>query len=194
MAAQLTLTNGRGGERAFAVDMRGEQLLAGPRFSGQQHTRVRSRDLRGLRDGALERRAAADHFRRVPDQLPKPLVLALEIRSLEGILDDQKHAIAGERFLQKVKCADSRGFDRIADRRVSGNHDRRGRIVGLPERSQQVDAVSVGKPNVQQVQVGADGAIAAPGRRHRIADRDSVAFAFQDQPQRQTDIRLRRRR
>ena len=58
------------------------------------------------------------------------------------------------------------------------------------QRSQHVDAVAVGQPDVEQVQVGARPASLGVKLRRRLAHRDAVALALEDQPQRQADVRL----
>ena len=132
MAAQLTFTNGPRRERALAMDVRRQQLLAGARLAGQQHAGVGSRDLRRLLHRAPERRARADHPRRVADQLAEALVLALQVRPLERVLHDEQHAVAGERLLEEVERAAARRLDRVADRAVPGDHHHRRRVVALP--------------------------------------------------------------
>ena len=151
-----------GRERALAMDVRRQQLLARARLAGQQHADIRSRHLRRLLDGVLERRARPDHPRRVADQLAESLVLALQLGPLERVLDDEQHAVARERLLQEIERAVPRRLHRIADRGVPGNHHGRRRIVALPQRSQHVDAVAVGQPDVQQVEIGAGAWLARP--------------------------------
>ena len=131
MAAQLTFTNGPGRERALAMDVRRQQLLARPRLAREQHADIRSRDLRGLLDRVLERRARPDHPRRVADQLAESLVLALQVGPLERVLHDEQHAVAGERLLEEIERAAAGRVDGIADRRVPGNHHDRRCIVAL---------------------------------------------------------------
>ena len=155
IAAQLTLTNGPGRERALAMHVRREQFLARARLAREQHADVRPRHLRGLLDGLPERRALADHLRRVADQLAEALVLALQVGALERVLRDEQHAVARERLLEKVERAAPRRVHRIADGAVPGDHHHRRRVVALPQRSQQVDAVAVRQADVEQVQIGA---------------------------------------
>ena len=83
---------------------------------------VGSRHLRRLVNGVLERRASADHPRAVADQLAKTLVLALQLGTLDRVLDDEEHAVARERLLQEVERAATGRLDRIADRSVPGDH------------------------------------------------------------------------
>ena len=61
IAAQLTFTNGPVGERAFGVDVRGQQFLAGARFADEQHARIAAGRHGGLLEHPLERRAGSDH-------------------------------------------------------------------------------------------------------------------------------------
>ena len=171
-------------ERALAVDVRGEQFLAGARTPREQHAHVRSRHLRRLLDGLPKRRAPPDHLRRVADQLAEPLVLALQVGALERVLDHEQHAVAGERLLQKVERAAARGVDGVANRPVPGNHHDGRRVVALPERAQQVDAVAVRQADVEQVQVGPELPALGLECADRVADGDAVAFALENQAER----------
>ena len=161
-----------GRERTLPMDVRGEQFLARARLADEQHADVRSRHLRGLIDGVPERRARADHPRRLADQLAEALVLALQLGSLERVLGDEQHPVARERLLEKIERAASRRLHRIADGAVPGDHHRRRRVVTLPQRPQQVDAVAVGQTDVEQVQIGAALAPLGMKLRRRLADRD----------------------
>ena len=179
---------GARGERAFAMDVLGEQLLAGSRLARQQHASIRSRNLCRLHDGMLERGAAPDHPRTVANHLAVALVLELQIRSLESVLHDQEHPIARERLLEKVERATARRLDCVANRPVARDHDCRRRIVALPERPQEIDAVAVRKPHIQQIQIGRPQAALRAGTRHRLANGDAISLAFENQAQRQADI------
>ena len=190
MAAQLTLTNGPGRERALAMHVRRQQLLAGARLAGEQHADVRPRDLRRLLDRLPERGAPADHLRRLADQLAEPLVLALQVRSLERVLGDEQHAIARERLLEEIERAAARRVHRVANRAVAGNHHHRRRFVALPQRAQQLDAVAVGQTQIEQIEIGARRAALGVKLRRRLAHGDAVAFALQNQAQRLADVRL----
>ena len=108
----------------------------------------------------------------------------------ERVLHDQQHAVAGERLLEKVERAIAGGLDGVADGAVPGDHHRRRRVVRLFQRSQHVDAVAVGQPDVEQVQVGACPASLGLELRRRVADGDAETLALEDQPQRQADVRL----
>ena len=74
--------------------------------------------------------------------------------------------------------------------RVPGDHHHRRGILALLQRSQQVDAVAVGQPHVEQIQIGAPGHAMRLELGDRAADRDAVALALEDQPQRRADVRL----
>ena len=63
-----------------------------------------------------------NHPRRVADQLAVALVLALQVRPLERVLDDQQHAVARERLLEELERAHLRRLDRVGDRAVPGDH------------------------------------------------------------------------
>ena len=54
----------------------------------------------------------------LPDQFPVTLVLALQVRPLERVLDDQQHAVARERLLEEVERADPRRLDGVGHRPV----------------------------------------------------------------------------
>ena len=110
------------GKRALAMDVGREQLLAGPRLSRQQHADVGSRHLRRLLHGLPEHGRRSDHPRRVADQLAEALVLALQVRPLERVLDDQQHAVARERLLEEVERAHLRRLDGVGNRAVPGDH------------------------------------------------------------------------
>ena len=122
------------GERAFAMDVGGQQLLAGPGLSRQQHADVGSRHLGRLLHGVLERGRRSDHPRRVPDQLAEALVLALQVRPLERVLDDQQHAVARERLLEELERAHLRRLNRVGNRAVTGDHHDGRTLVPLPHR------------------------------------------------------------
>ena len=122
----------------------------------QQHARVGARHQRRLLDGALERRARSDHPRPVADQLAEALVLLRRRRLLERVLDnDQQPWSRLSGFSRKSK----------APARVASTASA---IVPWPEimitgarsslcrkRTQQIDAVAVRQPDVQQVRVRA---------------------------------------
>ena len=140
---------------------------------------------------AAERVAPADHLRRVADQLAEALVLALQVRSLERVLDHEQHAVAGERLLEEVEGAAARGLDRVADGAVAGDHHHRRGIVALLER-RAARRCRCRRAAARRAGTGRRG----PGRaaawnsatEPQIVTR--VALALEDQPQRQADVRL----
>ena len=178
------------GERAFAMDVGGQQLLAGPGLSRQQHADVGPRHLGRLLHGLLERGRRSDHPRRVPDQLAVALVLALQVRPLERVLDDQQHAVARERLLEELERAHLRRLNRVGHRAVTGDHHGSGSLIPLPHRAQQVDAAAIGQPHVEQVDVGGRAAAFRRERRRRVEHADAIALALQDQTERPADVRL----
>ena len=73
---------------------------------------------------------------------------------------------------------------------MAGNHHYGRRVIGLPQRTQQIDAVAVRQAEVEQVEIGA-----APGPLclklgRRLAHRDTVPLALQNQAQRSADVGL----
>jgi hypothetical protein len=118
----VDLHEGTRGERTLAVDVGGQQLLARTGLTGKQDCHVRTRHLRGLPHGLLEYWRRPNHPGRVPDQFAVALVLALQVRPLERVLDDQQHAVARERFLEEVERANLRRFDSVRHRAVPGDH------------------------------------------------------------------------
>ncbi len=60
MAAQLTGTNGPVGAPAVGVDGLGDELLAGAALAGDEHRRVRRRDLDDAAEHLADRLRAAD--------------------------------------------------------------------------------------------------------------------------------------
>ena len=179
-----------GRERALAMHVRGEQLLARAGLAEQQHGDVRPRDLRRLLHGLQKRRAPPDHPRRVAHQLAKALVLALQIQSLQRVLGHEQHAIARERLFQEIERAAARRHDGVLDRAVPGDHHDGRRDVALPDRPEQIDAVAVRQAHIEQVQIGPKRATRRLEGRDRVADRDAIALALENQAQRPADVRL----
>ena len=96
-------------------------------------------------------------FGRAAHQFAQPLVLLAQGGLLDGVLHGQQHAVAAQRLLQEIEGAGARGFHRVGDGAVAGNHDGRRRRAVLPHGLQQVDAVAVRQLHVEQVGVGALG-------------------------------------
>src|SRR5688572_30839938 len=71
---------------------------------------------------------------------------------------------------------------------MARDHDDRSAVVALPQQSQKIDAVAVGKPNVKKVCVGAPGSEMSPEIRSRMADLNRIAFAFENQPKREANV------
>src|SRR5690349_1442792 len=117
------------------MDVGSQQLLASSRFTSEQDTGVGSRHLRRLTEDVAERVTSSDHLRRIADDFPIALVLALQIRSLERVLDDEQYSVARERLLEKVEGTASCRLDRVANRRVPGDHHHRCRILALLQRA-----------------------------------------------------------
>ena len=82
------------GERAFLVDVRGQQFLAGARFAHDQDAGIGSRGHGGLFHHAHERRAGADHLGAGGHQLAQPLVLAAQADLFQRVLERQQNLVA----------------------------------------------------------------------------------------------------
>src|SRR5262245_21709374 len=65
-----------GSERTLGMNVRGEQLLPGSRFAGEQHTRIAASRERRLLQDSLERIARADHARAAHQFLEPPVLFA----------------------------------------------------------------------------------------------------------------------
>jgi hypothetical protein len=169
------------------VDVAGEKLFTGPRFPNQQHARVRAGGERCLLHRSDEAGARSDHPRRASDHFPQTLVLAAQIRLLERVLQGKQHLVSPKRFLQKVKRPGARRLYRLGDRAVPGDHDYRRFISRLPDGTQKLDPVAVGKAHVEQIGVCASLRLEL-GRR--AAGRHRVAFPLENQPQGPADILL----
>ncbi len=172
------------GKRAQGVNMRRQQFLAGARFADQQHARIGPRGQRGLLHGALPRRAGAYHFRAAAHQFAQALVFAPQAGVLDRILDRHQHAVAAERLLQKIERPGARGFHRVGDGAVPGNHDgRRGGGV-LPHRLQQLDAVAIGQLDIEQIGIRPVRVRMPAELRRRPAHVHGIPLALQNHPQR----------
>ena len=131
IAAQFTLTNGPAGKRAFGVDVRGQQFLAGAGFAGQQHARVAARGHGGLFQNALEGRARPDHAR-AAHQFAQPPILLAQLGFVQRVPQRQQNVFAAQRLFEKIERARARGFHRVGDGPVARDHDhRRVIVVGL---------------------------------------------------------------
>src|SRR5262245_7251062 len=71
---------------------------------------------------------------------------------------------------------------------MSRNHDDRHAVVILTKVAEQVDAVSVGKPDVEEAKVRPEAGDAGAKLGRRPADRNGVTFTLQDHLQRESDV------
>ena len=100
-------------------------------------------------------------FGRAAHQFAQPLVLLPQVGLLQRVLHGQQHAVAAQRLLQEIEGAGARGFHRVGDGAVAGDHDgRRGGAV-LPHRP------SAGRCRCRPA------ASCRTGRRRRAARRDA---------------------
>ncbi len=183
MAAQLTLTKARDASRLSRWMWAASSSLPVPDSPDQQNPRVGFGHLRRFGHRAPERRALADHSWRLAHQVAECLILDLQVRSLQRVLDDEQHAIARERLLEEIERAVSRRLDRVLDRPVARDHDHGRRIAALSQPAQHVQTAAVRQPHVEQVEIGATGETLRLELRRRLAHRDAVSLAFEDQAQ-----------
>src|ERR1035438_8571630 len=74
------------GERAFAMDMRGQQFLACSRFALDENAGVGAGRERRLFHYAEEDGATSYHARSGANQLPQPFVLTAQVHLLKRVL------------------------------------------------------------------------------------------------------------
>ena len=129
-----------------------------------------------------------DHLGGRAHQFAQPLILLPQGGVLQRVLHRQQHAVAAQRLFQEIESAGARGFHRVGDGAVAGDHDGRRRRAVLLAPPQQVDAVAVGQLHVEQVGVGAPGVGVLAELRHAAADVHLLALALQNHAQRAADI------
>ena len=122
-------------------------------------------------------------------QLAQPLVLRAQAGLLQRVLHGQQHAVAAQRLLQKIEGAGARGFHRVGDGAVAGNHD------GRRRRRRSAAPAAAGRCRCRPAascRTGRRRRAARPGcapeLRHRPAHVHRVALALQNHAQRAADI------
>src|SRR6476646_9368558 len=167
-----------------------EEFLACARLSQQQDRHVGACDLRRLSDRVLKQWRRSDHLRCIADQFSIALILTMQVRPVERVLDHEQDTIAGQRLLQEVEGTHLRRLHRVGHRAMSGDHDDYRPVIRLPYRAQYLDTVAVGQPNVEQIEI-ASGPIPLGGESgHRIKHAHAVALALEDQAKRPPDVCL----
>ena len=120
------LDEGRALRAARAGGSRGDELLAGAALAGDEHARLRRRDLLDLLEEPLHRRALPDHLvARARARRRGRATSRASSRRVEHVLDADEHALAVERLLEEVARAELDGLHRVVDRRVTADHDDR---------------------------------------------------------------------
>ena len=165
IAAQFTLTNGPGGKRALAVDVRGQQFLAGAGLARQQHAGVGSRHLRRLLHGLLERGRCPIIRGASPTSSRNRWFSRCRSDRSSAFFTTSSTRSRASGFSRKSKAPLLRRLHRVAIVPWPEIITTGASLVALPQRAQQVDAVAVGQPHVEQVEVGRGAA--AFGRERR---------------------------
>jgi len=115
----------------------GGQVLAGARFSGQQHRRGRTRGdpLEQRLEFAQLRRIADDAIEAVGLGLRRPQLsnFAPQPRGLERLLDERRQRVEIERLVHEVVRAQLHRFDRGLDARIRGQQDHQQIGIDLPD-------------------------------------------------------------
>ncbi len=139
---------------AFLMQRARDQLLAGSGFAQNRHASFARRHALHLRHDAL-------HHRRFPDQfllacaLAQALVLVFQTRQLHRVLDGDQQLFGGERLLQKIHRAQTRGPHRHLDAGLPGDHHHRRRHARRLQFGQQREPVLARHHDVRENHVEA---------------------------------------
>jgi hypothetical protein len=144
----------------------GHQLLAGAALAPDEDRRLRP-------SGGGDLLAQPGHGRRgsqeraLPHRRPKGRHLTLECGAAEGVADGGAQALAAERLLDEVVDPQPERLDRLADRRLAGDHDRGRQAPPMGELAHETDAARPRQAHVHEQQVrGGAGQDLRPCRLH----------------------------
>ena len=173
-----------------AVHAAGDQLLAGPVLAGDQDPALGPGRQIEVAAQLAHRLGVADQppFRLEPvGELPH---LPFEAVALERVLHRDHHPVQRQGLLQEVVGADPHRLDRRVDVAVARDYDDGRREVAFPKLREQVQAVAVGQPHVEQdeIELVARHQGAPADRVRRGGDR--VTFVLEDPAQRLPDAGL----
>ena len=104
-----------------------DDLLAGAGRPGNQNPAAGRRHPLDLLPQLVGRRRGADQVEITSGPQPQLLVLAPQLRRLDGALDDQQQPVGFERLFDKIIGAELDRLDRRLDRSVPADHDDRHR-------------------------------------------------------------------
>src|ERR1700761_7226936 len=99
----------------------GYELFAGAGFAIDADARFALRDALDQRHNAAHGFAGPDHVV-LADATLQVLVFTLKPRELVGILDSDQQLFGGERLLEKIQSAETRGSYRHLDVRLTAHH------------------------------------------------------------------------
>ena len=140
----IVATAGRG------VNRPRHEFAAGPRFAGHQHRRIRQSDGGDLLEDILHRPRRTHQSRGAAQLGAQSRNLLLELRALEGALDQHGNLLRAQRLHQIVERALLHRLDGVIEGAVGGDdHDRfAGQTV------ERLQAVHTGQADVQEDQIG----------------------------------------
>src|SRR5881396_3859742 len=141
---------------ALAMDGGGDELLAGPRFAGDQHAHLRGCDPGDQVPQLLHRLAHADERVGVPQGFVQAPVLGQRTGQLERGPQRREQALRGQRFFEELKGTQLGRPDRVGEVRLAAHHHHRqvgrhalellerGEAVG-PARHHQIEQYGIGR-------------------------------------------------
>ena len=132
-----------------------KKFFARAGLAEQENAGIRLRNPGSLFHDVAKDRAGTNHARRIAHDFTELFVLLAQGGLLQGILEDDQDAVARQRLLEKIKRAASRRLNGVWNAAVSGDHDDGSVIVVLAKKSQKVDAIAVGKFDIQKIRIGA---------------------------------------
>jgi hypothetical protein len=176
---------------ALQVDLTRHQLLAGSVVAGDQNPAVGRRCHLDLLLELRDRLGFAEDLVGVQRLSPQSLVLVLEARLIQRVLNRQKQLVDRERLLDEVEGTDARGADGRLDRSVTAHHHDREPRPALAQLAQDLDPVAVRHRDVEEHQIrrpfpldGRDGLVSV-GLRSGVE-----ALVREDSAERATDALL----
>lgn len=133
------------------MDRLGDELLTGTALAGDEHRRVRRRDLDDAPEHLADRlRAPGDVLELVPllELAGEQLHLAREPPVMVRALDLDEELLLRERLLDVVEGAEPHRLDGALDGAVGRHHDDLGRHVRLLHRAEHADTIAAAHPEI----------------------------------------------
>ena len=175
---------------ALLMEEAGDQLLARPALAGDEDPAVGRRGFLDLAPQLLDRGAFADQVEAGLDPLAELDVLLLELLLAERVLDGQDDLLQRERLFEEIERAELGGRDGRLDGPVAGDdHDLRALVRG-PDPLQDVEAVHLGEPDVEQHEAEVLGLEQGQPGLARLGRPDDEALVLEDALERGPDARF----